>query len=378
MPINFFIMLEKRESYFKITESEKLRRLFFLLFFVVLVSLAFIYRFYFWPFLFALIFYMALRSLHDSIVKIVRSRMISSLIMVCLVILLILLPLFFLLLSLVNQSYEFYLFVQSRYESGQIQQMLSQSDLVRWIVSNLNMEKGEILKKVFGVLEQTYSTILANLTGILSFSVKFSINFFFMILILFFLFQDGYRLEESFYRVLPFPDDIEKDVVSRLRQVIRVLLAGNLMIMILQGLMVGLGFYIGGIQTPLLWGSVAAVLSLIPVVGTTFVWGPAVIYLAASGNYLAAIFVGFWCLVWYLLLENLVKPKVFGKKLNFHPLIFFFLLLGSLQTFGLSGIIIGPLLLTLFFSFWEIYKIINLADKPVQISLPPSEDGKQS
>jgi predicted PurR-regulated permease PerM len=107
----------------------------------------------------------------------------------------------------------------------------------------------------------------------------------------------------------------------------------------------------------------AAIFSLIPLVGTTIVWFPLVIYLVIIGSFLKALFLGIWCLAWYLLLENLVKPKVFGHKLNFHPVVFFFLLLGSIQAFGLPGILIGPLLLTLFFSLWEIYKMLREYDE---------------
>jgi len=60
-----------------------------------------------------------------------------------------------------------------------------------------------------------------------------------------------------------------------------------------------------------------------------------------------------------MVLENLVKPKIFGDRLNFHPLLFFFLLLGSIQAFNLPGVIIGPIILSLFYSFWEIYKILD-------------------
>lgn len=106
----------------------------------------------------------------------------------------------------------------------------------------------------------------------------------------------------------------------------------------------------------------AALLSLIPVIGTSLVWLPAVVYLVVTGAYLKALFLGVWCLAWYLLLENLVKPKAFGKKLNFNPVIFFFLLIGGIQAFGLPGVFIGPLILTLFYSLWEIYKMLEAYD----------------
>jgi predicted PurR-regulated permease PerM len=352
-------MEDKEKSYFAFKENRKLKILFFVLFSVIVILLVYIYRYYFWPFLFALVLYMALRPVCELITRIVRKRLISSIIIIVLLFMLVLIPMFFLLLSLANQAYDFYIFIQQRFDAGVFERFLMGSETLRKMYGYFNIGEAEILKNITEVLKKTSFTVFSNLTSLLSFSLKFSLNFFFMLLILFFLFKDGYKLEKSFYRVLPFPDDIEKDVVSRLMEVIKVLLAGNLLIMLLQGLMLGLGFYIFGVGMPLLWGSIAAILSLIPVIGTAFVWLPAVIYLAAIGSYLSALFLGIWCLFFYLLLENFVKPNVFGKRLNFHPLIFFFLLLGSIQTFGLTGVIVGPILLTLFFSFWEIYKLLD-------------------
>ncbi len=351
-------MLEKRDSYFLLKEDIKLKRLFLILFGLVLFGLGFIYRYYLWPLLFALIFYLALRAFYERLVAIVRSRTIGSAVMILLIVLLILIPLFFLLLSLTNQTYELYLYAQQHFDPGRVNDWISRSAVVTFIDTKLHISRGEIIAKIMNVIQQTSLAVFSNLTGVLTFSVHLAVDFFFMLLILFFLFKDAYRFEKSFYRVLPFPDDIEKDVVDRLKEVIRILIMGNVVIMILQGFMVGVAYFAVGLRAPLLWGSIAAVLSLIPIIGTTLVWLPAVLFLFATGHYAGAVFLGTWCMIWYLLLENLVKPNMFGKKLNFHPLVFFFLLLGSIQSFGLSGVIIGPVLLTLFYSLWEIYKLL--------------------
>lgn len=352
-------MLESKESYFKLKENRGLLRLFYVLLGAVFIGLAYIYRFYFWPFLFALIIYMALRPVQDFIQKYLKSRFLSSVLMIVLLFMIVLIPAFLLLLSLADQALEFYYFARQQMTQQSINSWVSSNNLMQWLYSQFDLNRGEIIGKTVALLQQASLSIFSNITNVLTFSINFAVNFFFMLLILFFLFKDAYRLEESFYRILPFPDDIEKDVVGRLKQVVKMLLAGNMLIMALQGLMVGIGIAFAGITGPLLWGSIAAILSLIPVIGTTLVWLPAAGYLVLTGNYLAAVLVALWCLGWYLALENALKPAIFGKKLNFHPLIFFFLLLGSIKAFGLAGVIIGPVLLTLFFSLWEIYKLLS-------------------
>jgi len=354
---------DKNDSYFSLYTNKKLKILFFVLFSFVTLLLLYIYRYYFWPFLFAVILYIALRPTYEFVLKYLKKRVLSSAIIVISLFMLVLIPLFFLLLALADQTYEFYIFLQQNINPSIIEDFLLRNEIGKIFISYFNFKQGEIFQQILEVLQKTTFQIFSNLTTILTFSFHFSVNLSFMLLILFFLFKDGYKFDESFYKILPFPNDIEKDIVRRLKQAIEVLLAGNVIIMVLQGFAVGICFFIFGVGTPLLWGSIAAIFSLIPIVGTSFVWIPAVIYLCTQGNYLNGTLVGIWCLLWYVTLENLVKPNIFGKKLNFHPLLFFFLLLGSIQTFNLPGVIIGPILLTLFYSFWEIYKVLDNYEK---------------
>ena len=352
-------MLQNKEPYRAVMENKRLMALFFILFGMVLLLVGLIYRHFVWPFLFALIFYIALRPVFDIALRVVRRRTLASLAVISAFFMLIIVPAFLLLLALASQTYQFYVYLQQHLDLKVVEDAYRNNPLITQFYGMLNIDEAEMARKSVDVVRETALSVFSNLTGVLNFSVQFIVNFFFMLLILFFLFKDGYRLEGPFYRILPWPDDIEMDVVGRLKEVIKVLVAGNLFVMFLQGTVVGIGFYAANVEMPLLWGSIAAILSLIPVVGTALVWIPAVLFLIAEGGYVGAVLLGVWCCAAYLLLENLFKPAVFGKKLNFHPLVFFFLRLGSIQTFGLAGIIVGPILLTLFFSLWEIYKLVS-------------------
>ncbi|MCX8124623.1 MAG: AI-2E family transporter [Spirochaetes bacterium] len=348
-----------RDSYKIVVQSKKLTTLFWVIFLALIAAIAYIYRYYFWPFLFAIIFYIGLKPLYTWMLHYVKSKVLASFVMIGIIIVTILIPTFILLISLTDQVMEFYNFLQLQFDPKVFKQYLMHSKLLKETLKYFNITHDELFQRIVRYMQDMSLTLFSNLTMLLTFSIRFAINFFFMLLILFFLFKESERFEKSIYTILPFPYDIERDMVDTLKVVVRVLLAGNFLIMILQGLMVGIGFVIVGLSTPLLWSSIAAIFSLIPVIGTSFVWLPASLYLLAIGSPVKALIIAIWCLGWYLLLENVLKPIVFGEKLKFHPLILFFLLLGSLQTFGLPGIIIGPILLTLFFSFWEMYKILD-------------------
>jgi predicted PurR-regulated permease PerM len=352
-------MADKHESYIKLIESKKLKILFFILLSAVSISIVYIFSYFFWPFLFALILYIALKPIFNLIIKYLKNRLLCSTLIMLSIIFFVMIPLFFVLFILADQAYDFYLYLENQFEAGTFNIFFHNSIAIKKILSFIDKSQGEILQQIISVLSKTSFQIFSNVTAVLSFSIKFVLNLLTMLLILFFLFKDGDKLSAMFYRNLPFPEDIERDIVSRINTVIKVLFAGNILIMIMQGCIVGIGFWVFGLRMPLLWAAITAILSLIPAVGTAFVWIPAVIYLAATGSYISAMILGLWCLLGYLFLENFVKSKLFGKRLNFHPLIFFFLLLGSIQAFNLPGVIIGPVLLSLFFSLWELYKLLD-------------------
>ncbi len=331
---------------------------FLVLFFLIIIFLLYIFKYYVWVFLYSLIFYVTLRPLHDFILKFVKKRFLSSSILILGLICLVIIPVVIVLIMLSEQAFELYQSLEITIINDYLKHF-GNSPLVEKILDFLKISKAEAGEKILLYFKSTSMSMFESITEIISYPIKFAINFFLMMLILFFLLKDAYNFEGAVYRILPLPQELEMEVVERLKEVIYVLMLGNLFIMFLQGLMVGLGLYFVGIAMPLLWGTIAAILSLIPVIGTTLIWLPASVILYYTGQHGSAIFISLWSLSWYLFLENIVKPKAFGKKLSFHPLLFFFLLLGSIQAFNLPGVIIGPIVLSLFYSFWEIYKILD-------------------
>ncbi|HPS57308.1 MAG TPA: AI-2E family transporter [Spirochaetota bacterium] len=355
-------------SYELLNQNRTMKFVFLAIFAVIIGFLLFIFRGYLWLFLYSMIFFVVLKPMHDRVLSLVKIRILSATIVILFLLCIVIIPMMYLLVILGDQAYELYAQIHFDLSHDFIRQ-INQNKIVSDLMVLFNIQQGELAAKITSFIQNTTMSVFSSITSIISFPIALAIKFLLMLLILFFLFKDGHIIDKSLYRIIPLPDDLERDVVVRLKKVIYILMMGNLMIMCLQGFMVGLGLYIAGVKMPLLWGSLAAILSLIPVIGTTFIWIPAAVFLACIGQYRMAIFTAVWCFSWYMLLENLVKPKVLGDKLDFHPLIFFFLLLASIQAFSLPGVIIGPILLSLFYSFWEIYKLLDEYDMHGRIKL---------
>lgn len=350
--------MTENNSYRQLQQNRRMKTYFLILFGLIILFLMYIFRFYIWIFLYSLIFFVTLRPLHDRVLLLVKKRVISSSIIILLLMGIVIIPVMFMLAMLSEQAFQLYNNLHFSITQDFMRD-IGNHPLVARALDYFGLSKAQIGEKIMAYIKNTSMSVFESITEIISFPLKFAINFFLMMLILFFLLKDAYNFEGAVYRILPLPEELEKEVVERLKEVIYVLMLGNLLIMCLQGFMVGLGLFIAGNSMPLLWGTLAAILSLIPVIGTTLIWLPASIYLYYTGHPQMSVFIACWCLFWYLFLENLVKPKAFGKKLSFHPLLFFFLLLGSIQAFNLPGVIIGPILLSLYYSFWEIYKILD-------------------
>jgi len=351
--------MNSNEPYSNIRDNKLLTALFLLLLGLVIAALFLIFRPYFYSFLFAIILYFPLRTVYNKVLGVFKKKALSAALVIFMLFTVIVIPASFIMSSLANQTFVLYNMLQSKINTDTLS-VVHDNEELRDVLKFLNIEKSKFIEKAIDSVQQYLFGFFKNITSIISFQVSLIMNFFCMVLILFFLLKDGSALGPMVYRALPFPNELEHDVSKRLQRVINLLITGNLFIMGAQGFMLGIGLYIAGFSAPLLWGVIGSFFSLIPLIGTSIVWIPAVIYLIVIKSYFWAVFVGIWSLLWYLIFENLLKPLIFGGTLSFHPLLFFFLLLGSIHTFGMTGIIIGPIILTLFVSLWEIYKMLDL------------------
>ena len=176
-----------------------------------------------------------------------------------------------------------------------------------------------------------------------------------MLYVMFYFLTMGDVLLEKILYFLPLRDDEEQKLLRRFTSVTRATIKGTIIIGIMQGTLCGLAFAIAGIQGPVFWGTVMAVMSIVPAVGTAIIWLPALLVLGMMGNISGVIILAIGCGVIAGNLDNIVRPRLVGKDTEMHDLFVLFGTLGGMSMFGLLGIIIGPLIAALFITLWEIY-----------------------
>lgn len=174
---------------------------------------------------------------------------------------------------------------------------------------------------------------------------------------LFFFLMDGPKLILKILYYLPLQTRDERLLLDKFISVTRATLKGTILIGILQGGLAGLAFAVAGINDAVFWGTVMAVLSIIPNVGASLVWAPASIILIAEGKVLTGVLLALFCGLVVGTLDNLLRPTLVGKDTKMHELMIFLSTLGGIFTFGLPGLFVGPILGALLISIWEIYGV---------------------
>lgn len=194
-----------------------------------------------------------------------------------------------------------------------------------------------------GALQQVASlggTVVVGAFNVLS-------QFAFTMFLLFFFLRDGKGMLERGIRLVPMAASRKVDLAGTLGGVTRAVVLGTLVTSLVQGTLVGVGFAIAGLASPLVFGAVGALASLIPIVGTALVWVPAVVTLIAQGQTGWAIFLALWSIILVAGSDNVIRPLIISGSSNASTLLVFVGLLGGISVFGFAGIFMGPLVLTL-------------------------------
>jgi predicted PurR-regulated permease PerM len=213
----------------------------------------------------------------------------------------------------------------------------------------------EIVAKLGALAQRAGSFLVQELASATKGTVTFLFLLFVMLYAMFFFLRDGDAMLRRMLSYSPLSGDDDQRLLERFVSVARATVKGTVVIGIVQGTLAGLAFAVAGIHGAAFWGTLMAVLSFVPGVGTALVWVPAAIYLFASGERAGAVGLTLWCSLVVGTVDNLIRPRLVGRDTRMSDLLIFLATLGGLVAFGAVGILVGPLIAALFVTVWEIY-----------------------
>ena len=228
--------------------------------------------------------------------------------------------------------------------------------VVAWIDHYVDLDKLDLVGSLASALRQVSLFLLRHSTAILSGLVQFVTSFFVMLVTMFFLFRDGALLTEELKTWMPLSERYEQLIVRKFREVASATIVGNFLTSVAQGAAGGLVFLIVGIPNVILWGTLTALFSLVPVFGTALVWFPWAVYFFLTGAWLRGAVLVVLAVLFVGMIDNVLRPILIEGRTKIHTLLVFFAIMGGIGYFGIVGIIFGPILLALGLTFVELYK----------------------
>ncbi|MFZ5799392.1 MAG: AI-2E family transporter [Desulfobulbaceae bacterium] len=316
-----------------------------------------------WPFWQLLIFAFLLAGIFRPIYAWLRhwlSPWLASLLTCCLIVLIVFVPLTFCIIALSSETLNLYQLVKDTNLLAKLQQFLQNNTLaleVQGILANLgiNFDPNDLTGTLSvvvgkaGLLLYTQASVWAG--NIMSFVLQFIV----LIMVAYFLLIDMDRLLRFMMRLSPLPQAQNDLLLRKFMDIAGAILVVNGISGVIQGIIAGAYFAILGLPSPVLWGSVMAVLAFLPIFGIGLVLLPTAVIFLIGGKLL----LGLGTFAFYMMLsfsvEYLLKPKLVGDRVKMHALLVFLAILGGMALFGFLGIIYGPLIATAFLTLSDLY-----------------------
>jgi predicted PurR-regulated permease PerM len=281
----------------------------------------------------------------------------SALLTLLTIIVLVLIPLAFVGYSLSVETVHLY----QRIASGRIDiesplTLLERIPMATEYMERFGITKEEILSRISAAAGTVTQYIGASVVSFTQNALRFFVALGVMLYVLFFFLRDGQRILNKIIRTLPLGDDRERELFSKFAGVSRATLKGTLVIGVVQGFIGGLLFWITGINAPVFWGTIMTVFSIIPAVGTGIVWLPAAIILLVNGSIWQGIVLLVGGGVVISLVDNILRPILVGMDTKMPDALILLSTIGGLSMFGITGIVIGPIIAAFFLVVWEIFE----------------------
>lgn len=305
--------------------------------------------------------------LYKQINRLFKKDGFSAFIASILVILIITVPFAFFLNTISKEAYVSYLVVKQKVISGDL-----------FGIDCVNKENplcsvsgflGDVLSDpknrfyIEDTIQKTTTYILDNASNFIFSLPILLLNLFIIVFIMFYLFKDGKHVFDKIKRLLPFKRAYQEIIFKQFSDILYAVIYGQLLIALVQGILGGIGFFIFGIHSPILWGIAMAFFALIPFVGPPIIWGPIALMQVFTGMsqndslmITNAILLALYGALVVGTIDNILRPKVIGERGRIHPVLVLLGVVGGLKLFGIVGLVVGPIILAIFMTIVRIYE----------------------
>jgi predicted PurR-regulated permease PerM len=302
------------------------------------------------PIILGLLFSYIFRPVYKKIYKAVRNKSLAASLLVVGLIAVIALPVIYFLELIVVQGVEAYVSVQNL-NLTEILSNFIDSEIVSVIAINLD----NIIGAAFSLFLTQLKDILVNLPSLLFQFVVFLFTFYFAT-------RDAEKFQTYISSLSPFSATTEKKFFKEFRGITNAIIFGQVLIGVIQGLALGAGLFFLGVPNVLILTLVAAMLSMIPVLGSWLVWLPVSVFLLVTDQTFAGVFLILYGGLFVSSIDNLLRPYILSKQSTLPVALSLIGTVGGLLFFGIVGLVLGPLIIAYALIIVELYRRGKLKD----------------
>lgn len=302
------------------------------------------------PIIFGLFFAYIFSPAYKVIHKIVKGKNIAAFLFVLIIILIVLIPIIYFVPILVNQAFNVYVTIQNLNLTEIIQSFIK-TDIASTLAINLD----NIIGQFFSTFLNQFKAFLLNLPSLAFQFVVFLFTFYFAT-------RDSEKLAKYIGSLSPFSKSTATRFLQEFRGITNAIVFGQVLIGILQGLALGAALFFLGVPNALILTFIAAILSIIPILGSWLVWAPVSIYLLMADQTFAGIFLLLYGGLFVSSIDNVIRPYILSRQSTLPIALSLIGTVGGLFVFGIAGLILGPLIIAYALIIIEFYRQGKLKD----------------
>ena len=212
-----------------------------------------------------------------------------------------------------------------------------------------------IIKQGPGLIVDYFNRIFAGL-------IRLAIGLLLMVLALFYIFRDGDKALVEIRRLSPLKREYTDKILFKIADSVNAVVRGRLLVGLIQGFVIGIGFFLFNLPSPVFWGFVSAVVSMLPVVGPLMIIIPTALILFFTGSVWSALGILAWGIIAVIVIDEYLGAILINQRMNVHPFLILVSVMGGITFFGPIGFVVGPVVLALLFAILEIYSLIILPE----------------
>ncbi len=282
----------------------------------------------------------------------IKNASLAAILSVFAIAVIVVVPATFVMQKLVIQAASGAAIIQAKVESGEWRRTLAAQPTLAPIAEKIEAEldlPGAVRAFTSWLSTSVASVVKGSLLQVIGLTLTFYLLFFFL--------RDRQLALDAIRSLSPMRAADMTAMFKRVGDTIYATIYGTLAVAGVQGLLGGLMFWCLGLQAAFLWGLVMALLAVVPVLGAFVVWIPAALFLALEGSWGKALILTIWGLLVVGTVDNLLRPVLVGNRLKLHTVLAFLSVVGGLLVFGASGLILGPVLLTVTMVLFEVWSV---------------------